>query len=107
MIVRTWHGCVPIEHAEGFARHLQRTGIDHARGILGNCGTAVQLRRQGAYEHFFLATYWNDLSAIRQFAGEDYALAVTYPDDEQFGLISDPLVLHHEVADIQPLLPLK
>ncbi|MDU0909778.1 MAG: hypothetical protein E7A99_24655, partial [Klebsiella pneumoniae] len=22
MIVRTWHGCVPLQHAEGFARHL-------------------------------------------------------------------------------------
>ncbi|MFP1825174.1 hypothetical protein [Lonsdalea quercina] len=92
MIVRTWHGCVPIEHA---------------RGILGNCGTEVPQRRQGAYEHFFLATYCNDLSAIRQFAGEDYALAVTYPDDEQFGSISDPLMFHHEVADIQPQLPPK
>ncbi|AXW87859.1 hypothetical protein AU509_12345 [Lonsdalea britannica] len=105
MIVRTWHGCVPIEHAEGFARHLQRTGVDHARSVRGNCGAEVQQRSQGAYEHFFLATYWNDLSAIKMFAGEDYPEAVTYPDDEQFGLISDPLVLHHEVVAIQPLLP--
>ena len=30
MIVRTWHGCVPLQHAEGFARHLEQTGVDHA-----------------------------------------------------------------------------
>ncbi|MDU2539554.1 MAG: hypothetical protein E7D33_00020 [Klebsiella sp.] len=35
MIVRTWHGCVPLQHAEGFARHLEQTGVDHARGIPG------------------------------------------------------------------------
>ncbi|MCG3024304.1 hypothetical protein KZ310_33890, partial [Escherichia coli] len=30
MIVRTWHGCVPLLHAEGVALHLQRTGVKHA-----------------------------------------------------------------------------
>ena len=33
MIVRTWHGCVPLQHAEGFARHLERTGVEHAQSI--------------------------------------------------------------------------
>lgn len=33
MIVRTWHGCVPLKHAEGFAKHLEKTGVEHARGI--------------------------------------------------------------------------
>ena len=36
MIVRTWHGCVPLQHAEGFARHLERTGVEHAQSIAGN-----------------------------------------------------------------------
>ena len=34
MIVRTWHGCVPLQHAEGFARHLERTGVEHAQSEL-------------------------------------------------------------------------
>lgn len=38
MIVRTWHGCVPLQHAEGFARHLERTGVEHAQSIAGNRG---------------------------------------------------------------------
>ncbi|MDV5140020.1 hypothetical protein [Chimaeribacter arupi] len=103
MICRTWHGCVPLNHAEGFARHLQLTGVSHAQGIAGCCGAFVRREAQGDYMHFFLATYWRDMAAIRAFAGEAYQVAVTYPDDEQFALISDPYVFHHQVPAVQPL----
>jgi hypothetical protein len=63
MIVRTWHGCVPLQHAEGFARHLERTGVEHAQSIAGNRGALVRQENQGEWAHFFLATYWQDLAA--------------------------------------------
>ncbi|VTM54769.1 antibiotic biosynthesis monooxygenase [Klebsiella pneumoniae] len=53
--------------------------------------------------HFFLATYWQDLAAVKAFAGEDYHVAVTYPDDEAFELLSDPYVFQHEVEVVSPL----
>lgn len=40
MIVRTWHGCVPLEHAEGFAKHLEKTGVAFLSGNL-LAGSAV------------------------------------------------------------------
>lgn len=91
MIVRTWHGCVPLQHAEGFARHLERTGVEHAQSIAGNRGALVRQENQGEWAHFFLATYWQDLAAVKAFAGEDYHVAVTYPDDDAFELLSDPM----------------
>jgi heme-degrading monooxygenase HmoA len=103
MIVRTWHGCVPRQHASRFAAHLQRTGVEHALSIAGNLGAFVRQEAQGDWEHFFLATYWESLTAIVQFAGENYEVAVVYPDDEQFELLSDPYVFQHEVQQIQPL----
>lgn len=103
MIVRTWHGCVPRQHAEGFAGHLQKTGVDHAEHIPGNRGAFVRRETQGDWEHFFLATYWEDLDAIKAFAGEHYQVAVTYPDDEQFELLSDPYVFQHRVEAITAL----
>lgn len=33
MIVRTPHGCVPLEHADGFAMHLEKTGVEHSKSI--------------------------------------------------------------------------
>ena len=43
MIVRTWHGCVPLRHAEGFATHLQKTGVEHS----GNTRQSGSLCAQG------------------------------------------------------------
>lgn len=103
MIVRTWHGCVPLKHAEGFANHLQRTGVEHARSIEGNRGAFVRRETQGDREHFFLATYWQNLPSVKAFAGENYQVAVTYPDDEEFELLSDPYVFQHVVEAISPL----
>lgn len=103
MIVRTWHGCVPLKHADSFARHLQVTGVDHATGTEGNQGAFVRRETQGEWEHFFLATWWDDLNAIKAFAGENYHVAVTYKDDEQFLLLSDPYVFQHDVAAVSAL----
>lgn len=103
MIVRTWHGCVPVKHAEGFHAHLLVTGVQHARSIAGNLAAEFRQETQGEYEHFFLATYWESLDAVKAFAGDNYHVAVTYPDDEQFELISDPYVFQHEVSSIVSL----
>ncbi len=96
-ITRTWHGIVPIEQQQAFELHLQKTGIEHSRSIEGNVGAYVQIVQQDEYAHFFLCTVWSSWDAIHRFAGEQPGIAVTYPDDEQYGLISDPLVIHQEV----------
>lgn len=103
MIVRTWHGCVPLKHAGDFAKHLEKTGVEHSRSIAGNIGAYVRRETQGDWEHFFLATYWKDLQSVKTFAGENYHVAVTYPDDEQFELLSDPYVFQHTVQTVLPL----
>jgi hypothetical protein len=103
MIVRTWHGCVPVKHASGFDEHLQVTGVKHSQGVQGNLGAFVRRETQGEWEHFFLATYWQNIESVIDFAGQDYHMAVTYSDDECFELMSDPYVFHHEVSAIVSL----
>lgn len=66
-------------------------------------GALVRQENQGEWAHFFLATYWQDLAAVKAFAGEDYHVAVTYPDDDAFELLSDPYVFQHEVEAVSPL----
>lgn len=66
-------------------------------------GGAGAPENRGEWAHFFLATYWQDLAAVKAFAGEDYHVAVTYPDDEAFELLSDPYVFQHEVEVVSPL----
>ena len=103
MIVRTWHGCVPLKHAEAFAKHLENTGVKHSKSISGNRGAFVRREIQGEWEHFFLATFWQDLQSVKAFAGESHHVAVTYPSDEEFELLSDPYVFQHVVENVAPL----
>ena len=103
MIVRTWHGCVPIAFGDAFASHLQKTGVEHAQRTPGNIGAFVKRMPFQNYEHFFLATYWDSIEAVKSFAGENNQLAVHYPDDDRFQLIADPYVFHHSVTEIRGL----
>lgn len=85
---------------------LQNTLKNRGRAfqsISGNKGAFVRRETQGSWEHFFLATYWQDLQSVKAFAGENYHVAVTYPDDEEFKLLSDPYVFQHVVEAISPL----
>lgn len=103
MIVRSWHGAVPIEQGEAFGEYLNETGVAEAKATPGNLGVSICRRAQNGYEHFFMVSYWTDFEVIKVFAGPEPDIAVTYPEDADFGLISDPIVLHHEVDRMQKL----
>jgi heme-degrading monooxygenase HmoA len=102
MILRSWHGAVPIQYGDSFNMHLHSTGIAEAKALPGNLGVFVKRVTQDDFEHFFLLTYWDGWESIRWFAGESLNIAVTYPEDDQFELISDPIVLHQEVTTVSP-----
>jgi heme-degrading monooxygenase HmoA len=106
MIARTWHGIVPIKNAERFRNHLLKTGITEAVATSGNCGAYIYQQSQDDWEHFFMISYWKDFDSIAAFAGSDPDTAVCYPDDCAFGLISDPIVIHHEVNSVPTAFPL-
>lgn len=92
-----------ITASQGIRRTPERHRCAHAKTTAGNCGAFVREEVQGEYAHFFLATYWASLPAIKNFAGKQYQVAVTYPEDEAFGLISDPYVFHHWVDEVTTL----
>jgi heme-degrading monooxygenase HmoA len=102
MILRSWHGAVPLDSGDAFEQYLRATGIAEAKALSGNLGVFHKRVAQGNLEHFFLLTYWDSWESIRQFAGERPYIAVTYPEDGRYGLISDPIVLHQEVHEIRP-----
>lgn len=100
MIVRTWHGIVPMEKAAAFREYLSVTGVAEAKVTPGNLGVDIFSQPQDGWEHFFMVSYWNDFEAIKAFAGANPHIAVCYPEDKKFSLISDPIVLHHEIQKL-------
>nr|WP_242832475.1 DUF4188 domain-containing protein [Desulfosporosinus orientis] len=103
---RTWHGIVPIEKAEAFQNYLKNTGIAEAKALSGNKGAYIYSLSQGEFEHFFMVSYWENIKSIHSFAGSNPHIAVTYPEDNKYCLISDPIVLHHEVQKVPLEFPL-
>ena len=106
MIVRSWHRIVPIEKAESFRNYLLETGIANAKTTSGNLGAYIYNQSQDNYEHFFLVSYWDCMESIKCFAGQNPQIAVCYPEDYKYELISDPIVLHHEITKLPPNFPI-
>ncbi len=102
MIVRTGTAVCHCNMPRGLQSTLSGPAWN-TPGYPGNRGALVRRENRGEWAHFFLATYWQDLAAVKAFAGEDYHVAVTYPDDEIFELLSDPYVFQHEVEAVSPL----
>lgn len=106
MIVRSWHGIVPIDKAEGFSEYILITGIAEAKATVGNLGAYIHHQIQDKFEHFFMVSYWDSMESIKAFAGNTPHIAVTYPEDDKYELISDPIVLHHEIKEVPLEFPI-
>lgn len=98
-ISRTWHGMVPIENRVAFEAYEYETGIKDTLALSGNCGAFLKVVDQGAYAHFFLCTKWDAMESMMAYGGNNPIAAVTYPEDDKYGLISDPVVVIQEVTD--------
>lgn len=99
MISRTWHGMVPMEHKLGFEKYEYETGVKDTKAIKGNQGAFLKVVEQGEFAHFFLCTKWDSMESMIAYAGNEPTIAVTYPEDAKYGLISDPIVIIQEVTD--------
>lgn len=76
MIGRIWHGWTSRENADAYEELLKSEilpGIHRVRGYQG-----AYLLRQGVPEgvEFVTITFFDSLDAVREFAGEDYEIAV-------------------------------
>lgn len=98
MITRVWRGHTRSEDADAYGAFLESRGFADYRGTPGNRG-ALLFRRVGVgTAEFILVSFWEDLDAIRRFAGPDPEKAVYYPEDEHFLLGKEPRVMHYELA---------
>lgn len=102
MISRSWHGAVPGHLGDSFSRRFESEILKEIAARPGNLGAFVKRQAYGGYDHFFLISYWDSWDSIRAFAGDQPHIAVHYPDDERFGLIADPMVLHQQCGAIDP-----
>jgi hypothetical protein len=99
MIARRWHGRVPAERAAEYLRLMKEVGLADYRSTEGNQGAWCLHRREDDVVHVEMFTLWDDLDAIRRFAGDDLLKAKYYDFDPDYLLELEPEVVHFEVIE--------
>jgi len=99
VIARTWRGETSAGDADAYVAYLEHTGLAEYRATPGNRGAHL-LRRElpGDRTEFVTLTFWDDVDAVRRFAGDDITVAVFYPEDDRFLAARDLVAHHYEVA---------
>jgi len=93
MIARRWHGRVVNALAEEYLALMRNVALPDYRGTPGNRDAWCLSRIDGAVTHIEMLTFWDDIDAIKRFAGEDYETAKYYDFDDSFLLEKEPTVL--------------
>jgi hypothetical protein len=106
MISRVWHGWTSRENADAYERLLLSTilpGIQ-ARGIAAYRGAFLYRRdvrnadqESGADVEFVTTMLFESMDAVRQFAGDDYEVAVVPPAARRLLSRYDPRSTHYDV----------
>ena len=98
-ITRIWHGRTRAEHADEYLQFVIDTGVADYKSIPGNLSVEIWRQVEGDVCHFWTVTKWDSVDSIKQFAGEDYAKAKYYPEDEKYLLEFEPTVRHCETFE--------
>jgi heme-degrading monooxygenase HmoA len=97
VIARIWRGGVRTEDADEYVGYVRDTGIEHYRSTPGNLGAWILHRPVGDRTEIVTFSLWEDMDAVRAFAGDDPAQAVYYPEDDRFLVERSSIVDHYEV----------
>ena len=98
MVVRMWHGRVPISKAQAYREFQNKRAIPDYQSVAGNISVHILERQEGEVAHFVTLTFWENMDAIKGFAGDDVELAKYYPEDKDFLLEFEPTVVHYNVV---------
>lgn len=94
MIGRIWRGWTRAEDAAAYADYVASTGLAAYRATPGNRGAWILTRIDRDRAEILTVSLWDDLDAVRAFAGEDPERAVFYPEDDRF-LVDRELTVTH------------
>ncbi len=99
MIGRIWHGAVPVEKSDAYLEKMRTVALPGYRGIDGNRGAWVMHRIEGDIAHFDMLSFWDDVDAIKRFAGEDYRVSYYFDFDDDFLIEKEPHVRHWDMYE--------
>jgi len=99
MITRIWHGTTSLEDSDEYLEKMKNVALPDYRSTPGNKGAYVLHRIEGGVAHFNMLTFWDDIEAVKEFAGEDYETPKYYEIDENMLLELEDVSRHFETYD--------
>ena len=97
MIARIWHGKTSATNFEAYSELLKQLAIPDYEKTIGFKGLTFLRNITDTEAHFNLITYWENLEAIKNFAGQDFEKAKYYTEDKDYLLEFEEKVQHFEV----------
>jgi heme-degrading monooxygenase HmoA len=99
MIIRIWHGWTTPDNADAYEALLKEEIFVGIRDRLIRGYQGIQLLRRGTGDEveFITIMRFDSLDAVREFAGEDYELAVVPPRARAILSRFDARSQHYEV----------
>ena len=98
MITRVWRGWAPADRAPEYERHYRSAVLPVLRGVAGFEGARLLRRTTDDETECVSLTFFDDLDAIRAFAGPDYEAAVVADEAREVLVRFDDHVGHYETA---------
>jgi heme-degrading monooxygenase HmoA len=98
MISRVWHGWTTRQNADAYEKLLREKVLPGIHRVQGFHGAHV-LRRNLADEiEFVVITWFDSIEAVKQFAGENYEVAVISPEAHKLLSRFDERPAHYETV---------
>jgi heme-degrading monooxygenase HmoA len=97
MIARIWHGRTDIKKYDAYTEFLKRVAIPDYQETKGFKGLAFLRNIINNEGHFYLVSYWTNIEAIKNYAGQDFEKPKYFPEDKDFLLEKEERVNHYEV----------
>ena len=98
MITRMWRGWTRADEADRYERHYRSEVMATLRQVPGFRGARLLRRTVGEETEFVSLTFFDDLDAVRSFAGADYETAVVAGEAREVLVRFDERVGHYETA---------
>jgi len=98
VITRIWRGWARSDQADRYERHFRSEVVATLGQVPGFRGARLLRRRLGEETEFVSLTFFDDLDAVRGFAGPDHETAVVAEEAREVLVRFDERVSHYETA---------
>jgi len=98
MIARVWRGWAPSNQADAYDRHYRTEVLETLQEVPGFVGARLLRRVVGDEVEFVSLTLFEDLEAVRNFAGPDYETAVVAEPARKVLTRFDETVAHYDTS---------